>query len=37
MKGNDGSGNNPGRDEWETPQSLFDKLNKSGGIVFGGI
>ena len=27
MKGNDGSGNNISRDDWETPQWLFDKLN----------
>lgn len=28
VKGNDGSGNIPERDEWETPQWLFDILNK---------
>jgi len=28
MKANNGSGNIPERDEWETPQELFDKLNK---------
>jgi len=28
MKGNNGSGNNPSRDDWETPKPLFDKLNK---------
>lgn len=28
MSGNDGSGNNEDRDSWETPQKLFDKLNK---------
>ena len=28
MKANNGSGNNPERDEWETPKELFDKLNK---------
>ena len=27
MKANDGSGNNIDRDEWETPQELFDLLN----------
>jgi len=26
MKANDGSGNIPDRDEWETPKELFDKL-----------
>lgn len=28
MKGNNGTGNNVDRDEWGTPQWLFDKLNK---------
>ena len=28
MKGNNGSGNNVSRDDWETPQWLFDILNK---------
>ena len=28
MKGNDGSGNNPERDEWETPNNLFVNLYK---------
>ncbi len=28
MKGNDGTGNVIERDDWETPQWLFDKLNK---------
>ena len=28
MKANNGSGNNPDRDEWETPKELFSKLNK---------
>ena len=28
MKANDGSGNNPDRDEWETPKELFNILNK---------
>ena len=28
MKGNDGTGNLAERDDWETPQWLFDKLNK---------
>ncbi len=27
MKANNGKGNNPIRDEWETPQELFDKLH----------
>lgn len=27
-KGNDGSGNNVSRDDWETPQWLFNKLEK---------
>ena len=28
MKGNNGKGNIPERDLWETPQELWDKLNK---------
>ena len=28
MKANNGSGNIPERDEWRTPQELFDVLNK---------
>lgn len=28
MKGNNGTGNNESRDDWETPQWLFDILNK---------
>ncbi len=28
MKGNDGTGNIVERDDWQTPQWLFDKLNK---------
>ena len=28
MKANNGSGNNPDRDEWETPKELFGELNK---------
>jgi hypothetical protein len=28
MKANDGSGDHPGRDEWETPQWLYEALNK---------
>jgi len=28
MKANNGSGNVPARDNWETPKELFDKLNK---------
>ena len=27
MKANNGSGNNEGRDSWETPQKLWDNLN----------
>jgi len=27
MKGNNGKGNNPLRDGWQTPQELWDKLN----------
>lgn len=32
MKGNDGSGDVVDRDEWETPQWLFDKLNEQYGF-----
>lgn len=28
MKGNDGSGNNVERDEWQTPKELWNKLNE---------
>lgn len=28
MKANNGTGNNESRDDWETPQELWDKLNK---------
>lgn len=34
MKANNGSGNNSSRDEWETPQELFDILNKQYDFVF---
>ncbi len=34
MKGNNGKGNNPSRDGWETPQWLFDKLNNQYGFEF---
>lgn len=34
MKANNGSGNKPDRDEWETPQWLFDKLNKQYNFRF---
>jgi len=34
MKANNGSGNNPDRDEWETPQGLFDKLDKQYNFEF---
>jgi len=33
MHGNDGSGNIPDRDEWETPKELFDKLNVQYNFV----
>ena len=33
-KGNDGSGNCIERDEWQTPQWLFDKLNKQYDFDF---
>lgn len=28
MNGNDGTGNNVNRDDWETPQELWEKLNE---------
>jgi len=34
MKGNDGTGNTPERDTWETPQWLFDILNKQYEFTF---
>ena len=34
MKGNDGTGNIPERDLWETSQWLFDKLNKQYNFTF---
>lgn len=34
MKGNDGSGNNSGRDIWETPKKLWDGLNNQYGFNF---
>lgn len=34
MKGNNGSGNNSERDHWETPQYLFDLLNKQYKFTF---
>ena len=34
MKGNDGSGNIPERDTWETPQKLWDELNKQYEFTF---
>lgn len=34
MKANNGSGNNETRDNWETPQWLFDTLNKQYHFVF---
>ena len=33
MKANDGSGNVPERDNWQTPQKLWDKLNKQYGFM----
>ena len=34
MKANNGSGNIPDRDEWETPQELFDKLDQQYKFEF---
>ena len=34
MGGNDGTGNVEERDDWHTPQWLFDKLNKQYGFKF---
>jgi len=34
MKGNDGTGNNSDRDDWETPQWLYDHLNKQYNFQF---
>jgi len=34
MKGNNGSGNNESRDSWETPQELWNKLNKQYNFTF---
>lgn len=34
MKANDGSGNIPERDEWKTPKSLFNNLNKQYNFDF---
>jgi len=34
MKGNNGNGNTPKRDEWETPQELFNVLNKQYNFTF---
>ena len=33
MKANNGSGNNEGRDTWETPKELWDELNKQYGLT----
>lgn len=33
-KGNDGSGNNENRDDWETPSILFDRINKQYNFSF---
>jgi len=34
MKGNDGTGNIEERDDWQTPQWLFDKINKQYDFTF---
>ena len=34
MKANNGKGNTPLRDEWETPQDLWDKLNEQYDFGF---
>lgn len=34
MKGNNGTGNKEERDDWQTPQLLFDKLNKQYQFTF---
>jgi hypothetical protein len=34
MKANNGSGNNPRRDEWETPKDLLIKLDKQYDFTF---
>jgi len=34
MKANNGSGNNPDRDEWETPKELFGLLDKQYNFKF---
>jgi len=34
MKANNGKGNNPTRDMWETPQWLWEKLNKQYNFQF---
>ena len=34
MKGNDGTGNIPERDTWETPQTLWDELDKQYDFTF---
>ena len=34
MKANNGSGNNPSRDIWETPQDLWDRLDKQYNFKF---
>ena len=34
MKGNDGTGNNISRDEWQTPQWLFDNLHSQYKFKF---
>jgi len=34
MKGNNGTGNIPERDEWETKQELFNTLNKQYNFTF---
>ena len=34
MKGNNGKGNNPLRDSWETPKKLFEDLHKQYAFQF---
>ena len=34
MKANNGKGNNPLRDGWQTPQQLFEDLNKQYSFEF---
>ena len=34
MKGNNGTGNIVNRDDWQTPQELWDRLNKEYDFKF---